>query len=67
MMDAMTSFNGGHGFQNGAGGGNGGIRELNYGGPGGNAFGGGAFGALNQGHGGAGLRSASNIISSIGW
>ena len=63
MMDAMTSFNGN--FQKGAGGGDGGIRELNYGGPAGGVGGGfgGAFGSLN----GGGLRSASNIISSIGW
>ena len=67
MMDAMTSFGGGHGFQYGAGGGNGGIREINYGGPrGGSAFGG-AFGAFG-GRGGRGqLQSVGQIVSQIGF
>jgi hypothetical protein len=62
----MTNFNGG--FQKGAGGGDGGLgglSEMSYGGPArGNGGGfGGNFGALN----GGGLRSAGNIINSIGW
>ena len=62
----MTSFNGG--FQKGAGGGDGGLGklgEMSFGGPAGGFGGGfgGAFGALN----GGGLKSAGNIINSIGW
>jgi len=60
MMDAMTSFDGN--FQRGAGGGNGGIRELNYGGPQ-QGFSG-AFG--NNFH-GSQMGAANNIINSIGW
>lgn len=61
MMDAMTSFNGG--FQPGKGGGNGGIREMNYGGPQGGAF----RGAFGNNFNGSQMGAANNIINSIGW